>query len=90
MHLEKPKAKKTPDGVPGVTQIKVRVRDLIIEIESCTDGDQLSALVNGQGETETQHLCQQWVPDWYYGGSGVEGLEQLIGRKTRELCKYGV
>lgn len=90
MHLDKPKAKKTPDGVPGVVKIKDRVRDLVSEIESCTDSDQLSALVNGHLETETQFLCQQYVPDWYYGSPGVEGLEGLIGRKTRELCKYGV
>lgn len=85
MHLEKPRAKKTPDGVPGVVAIKERVRVLMAEIEACTDGDQLSALVNGQHETETQYLCAEYVPDWYHGSPGVEGLHGLIARRTREF-----
>ncbi len=88
---QKPKTgKQTPDGEPGVTKIKALVRELGHEIESCTDSDQLSALVNSPEATETQRLCREYLPKWWEGGKTdngepFEGLEGRIARRTKEL-----
>ncbi len=82
--------KQTPDGVPGVTAIKAMVRELGREIESCTDSDQLTALLSTNEAQEAMRLCRDHKPEWWTGGKTkegepFEGLEQRIARRTAEL-----
>lgn len=85
-------AKAAPDhgqmqGPLNITGLKAEMRELARELEACTDGDMLNALVLSKKAEIDQ--CRRDLPEWYFGkpGGDVKGLQDRIEQLTKEFSQ---
>ena len=69
------------------TALQKALREFDTDLHSCTDADQLNALI--QTSKPILEQCERDMPSWYFGkeGSDIKGLQDRIAEQTAELNK---
>lgn len=75
-----------------LTELKVQFKDLVDELHTCTDEDQLLAFLNAEPTIELLTNIQNYVPRWFHGGGEVPSWDARVqeireGFKEREAIQ---